>query len=210
VCFPESCVYREKTLRFDGPYFKEIQKECKKNKIWCIISEDVKIKKRIYNLAILINREGKLVGHYKKINPWDEDRITPGKKIRIFKTDFGKIGIIICWDLAFPELFNKMKKSGAEIVFCPAQWAYEKRAHKSEHKKREIDILKSLLLSRAFENGYFIALCNPVRAYEPEQVSYSAIVSPHKILKEISHKEGLIVSKINLKEIDRYHKIYPR
>jgi len=209
VCFPESCVSKTKTLHFDDEFIKQIKEECKKNKIWAIITEDIILKNKPYNISFLINREGRIKGNYKKIHLYDEDGLNSGKKTQVFKTDFGKVGIVICWDLAFPDLFKKMKKSGAQIVFCPAQWAYEKKAHESQHKKREIEILRSLVLSRAFENGYFIALCNPVRKYESEQVSYSAIVSPHKVLKEISNKEGLIVSEINLKEIENYHKLYP-
>jgi predicted amidohydrolase len=210
VCFPESCIYREKNLRFDDKYLKEIREECKKNKIWCIISEDVQIKKKTYNLAILINREGKIIGNYKKINPWDEKNISSGKKIRVFKTDFAKIGIVICWDLAFPELFRKMKKAGAEIVFCPAQWAYEYNLHRREPHKKEKEILKSITLTRAFENILFVALVNPIRVTwdADDQISYTAVASPTQIIKEIFHKEGLLTVKLNLNLLKKIEKIY--
>lgn len=212
VCFPESCLHKTDALSIKDPIIKSIQEECKKHKIWAIITEDIllrrMLKKKPYNLAILINREGKISGTYKKIHLYDDDT-HPGNKTKLFKTDFGKIGIAICWDLAFPELFRKMKKGGAQIVFCPSQWAYEQKAHKSEHKKREVELMRSMVLSRAFENGYFVAIVNPVREYEPIQVSYSAIVSPHKIIKEIIDKEGLIISEIDFKEIETYHKLYP-
>lgn len=210
VCFPESCICRTKTLHFDDKLIERVKKECAENSIWCILTEDIILRGKPYNMSILIDRAGKVKGNYKKIHLYgDSEELNAGKKIKVLKTDFAKIGIAICWDLAFPELFKKMKKAGAEIVFCPAQWAYEQKAHDSHHKLREKKILESLILARAFENLYFVALGNPVRKYDKEQVSYSAIASPHKILKEIIGKEGLITAEINLNEIKKFGKLYP-
>ena len=205
ICFPESTIYKNKVLSLNHRSIKEIQEECRKNSIWCIISEDVKIKNKIYNIAILINRKGKIVGYHKKIHLYG-DNVLPGNKIDVFKTDFAKIGIIICWDIAFPELFRKMKNAGAQIVFCLSQWCYETKAHDKDHVNRETKILESLIRTRAYENVIFVALCNPV-IDSRYQVSYSGIASPTKILKEIIKKEGLITAKINLNEIKKIHKI---
>jgi predicted amidohydrolase len=206
ICFPESVIHKTKILNFSHKYIDEIREECKKNKIWCIINEDIEIKKKVYNIAFLINRDGKIVGKYKKINLYG-DKTLPGKRVYVFKTDFAKIGILICWDIAFPELFKKMKRAGAEIIFCPAQWWYDSELHDKNHIKRESKILESLIRTRAYENVNFVALCNPVLDSK-YQVSYSGIASPTRILKKIVKKEGLIVSEINLSEIKRVHKIY--
>ena len=205
VCFPESTIHKYKVLTFDHKSIKEIQEECKKNSIWCIINEDIKIKNKKYNMAILINREGKIAGKYKKINLYG-DKVFAGKEVYVFETDFAKIGILICWDIAFPELFKKLKQKGAEIVFCPSQWWYYPDTHDKNNMKRETKILESIIRTRAYENVNFVALCNPVMDSE-YQVSYSAIASPTRILKEIVKKEGLIVSKINLSRIKKLEKI---
>jgi predicted amidohydrolase len=208
VCFPETCMLKDKWLEFSHYFLKEIQNECRKNNIWCIISEDFKIKDVLYNIAVLIDREGKIKGKYKKIKLYSEKGVKPGKKVHIFETDFGKIGIVICWDLAFPEIFQKMKKLGVQILFCPAQWAYEEKAYTAEHKKRELLLLKSLISSRAFENLIFIGFCSPYRN-QKELICYSSIVSPHQVIKEIFNKEGLIFSDIKLSEITKFKKLYP-
>lgn len=209
VCFPESTIHKNKILNLNGNYIRQIREECRKNSIWCIVTEDMNFNGKSYNIALLINREGKISGNYKKIHLYgDTDNLKPGKKISVFKTDFAKIGIVICWDLAYSELFKKMKSAGAQIVFCPAQWCYEEKAHDKKHKEREIEILRSLIKTRAFENLFFVALCNPLHKRK-DLVSYSAIVSPHKILKESLDDEKLMVSEINLKEISKFHKIYP-
>ena len=214
VCFPESCLYKTETLHSDDEFLKEIKQECKKNSIWCIITEYFILRGKPYNLAILISREGKITGTSKKIHLYgDSEKIKPGKKPRVFETDFAKIGIIICWDLAFPELFKKMKEAGAEIVFCPAEWGYShhsKKAYKKTPKKQELRLLRSLVRTRAFENLFFIALCNPVEKRREKVLAYSAICSPHRILKEIIDKEGLITAELNLKEIEKFEKIYPK
>ena len=208
ICFPESCVHKTETLAYNDDLIKEIREECKRNSIWCIITEDLILKGKPYNAAILIGRDGEIKGKYKKIHLYGDD-VSAGKKVRVFKTDFGKIGIVICWDLAFPELFKKMKEAGAEIVFCPSQWCYEKQKYDEHHKEREINLLKSLLTARAFENFYFVALCNPLRD-EKDLVSYSAIVSPTKILKESIDKQRLMTVKINLDEIKKIESLFPR
>src|SRR3989344_457273 len=59
VCFPESCLHRTKELHLEHRIIKEISEECKKNSIWCIVTEDIVIKKRLYNVAVLIDRKGK-------------------------------------------------------------------------------------------------------------------------------------------------------
>jgi predicted amidohydrolase len=208
ICFPESCLHKTKALSINHEFIQQIRNECKKNSIWCIITEDLILRKKPYNMAILINRRGEIKGKYKKIHLYDDD-VRAGKKIKVFRTDFAKIGIVICWDLAYPELFKKMKEKKAEIVFCPSQWCYEYKAHDKKHKEIEIELLKSLATARAFENINFVAICNPLRDKE-DQVSYSAIVSPHRVLKETVNEEKLIIAKINLNEIKKLEKLYPR
>lgn len=212
ICFPESCVHKTDILHSNHKLVKEIREECKKNSIWCILTEDLRmnkllgIRKKEYNVAMLIDRNGNIKGHYKKIHLYG-DTTSPGKKVYVFKTDFAKIGIVICWDIAFPELFKEMKKKGAEIVFCPAQWWYETKEHSSQHMKREINLLESLIIARAFENIFFVAICNPVQDSK-YQVSYSAIASPHRILNKIVGKEGMITAEIDLNKINKLTKIY--
>jgi predicted amidohydrolase len=211
VCFPESCVHKS-ALELNHKIIEEIKETCKKEKIWTIITDDFLIKGKTYNTSLLINREGEIVGGYKKIHLYG-DKTEAGKKFSVFQTDFAKTGIAICWDLAFPDLFKKMKKAGAQIVFCPAQWwydakAYAKRKDIKDPKKREQEILSSLIKTRAFENVYYVALCNPILDSK-FQVSYSAIASPSgKILKSLSNKEGIVICEINLKEIKKLEKIY--
>ena len=64
VCFPESCVHKS-SLELNSNVIKKIAEECKKNSIWCIVTEDIKKGERIYNTSILIDRKGNIKGGYK-------------------------------------------------------------------------------------------------------------------------------------------------
>ena len=100
-----------------------------------------------------------------------------------------------------------MKEKNAEIVFCPSQWNYDVVSHKNFHKSREIKILKAMLLARAHENVFYIAICNPLIKAKT-QVSYSAIAEPHRILKELINKEGLITARTNMDKLKKFREYY--
>lgn len=208
VCFPETCINKAEKLPLNHKLIKEIQETCKENSIWAIITDYFISKDAYYKMAILIDRNGEIKGKYKKIHLYGDRTDGTGKRIFVHDTDFGKIGIAICWDLAFPKLFKQMKNVGAEIIFCPAYWGYESKAHKENPKGGELNLLKSILLSRAFENLNFVCVCNPYKE-EWDLISYSAISSPHKILSEMNNKEGLVTARVNLNEIKKFSKIYP-
>ena len=208
VCFPESCIKKRGSLRLSDKAVKDIRSECKKNSIWCIITDDFRLDGAKYNMSAIIGRDGKIKGKYKKISLYG-DNVCPGNHARVFETDFAKIGIAICWDITNPGLFTAMRNKGAEIVFCPSQWNYDFESHKSRHRHNETQILRALLLARAHEHVFYVALCNPLMDSKT-QVSYSAIASPHKILKELAGKEGIITAEVNLKEIKRFRKFYSK
>lgn len=72
-----------------------------------------------YNSAVLFDRQGAVVGVYDKVFPTIgelENGVLPGKTARVFDTDFGRVGAIICFDLNFPELLEQYKRQGAELL----------------------------------------------------------------------------------------------
>jgi predicted amidohydrolase len=76
----------------------------------------------VYNTAVLIDRDGRFVGKYRKVYiPREEIEggITPGSDFPVFDTDFGRIGIMICWDSEYPEAARALALNGAEVIFLP-------------------------------------------------------------------------------------------
>lgn len=78
---------------------------------------------RLFNTALLYDCQGKLAGMYDKIHPYspenNEQGITPGTSAPVFKTDFGKVGIVICYDIWFPDVCQLLALKGAEIILFP-------------------------------------------------------------------------------------------
>ena len=76
----------------------------------------------IYNTAVLIGRKGELAGKYRKTHlPYEEFEagLTPGDSYPVFRTDFGTVGLMICWDLQFPEPARALALKGAEVILLP-------------------------------------------------------------------------------------------
>jgi predicted amidohydrolase len=76
----------------------------------------------VYNTAVLIDREGRFVGKYRKVYlPREEIEagLTPGNDYPVFRTDFGKIGIMICWDVEYADPARALALKGAEMILMP-------------------------------------------------------------------------------------------
>ncbi len=75
-----------------------------------------------HNTAVLIDRQGRLVGRYRKIHLTMEETergLTPGSEFAVFDTDFGRIGLLTCWDNWFDETARALRLAGAEVLFLP-------------------------------------------------------------------------------------------
>ncbi len=131
----------------------------------------------VYNSAVLINRTGDLSGIYRKVSlPREEidGGITPGSDIPVFDTDFGRIGIMICWDVSFPEVARTLYLKGAEVIFMPI-WG------------GNITLAKA----RAIENQVYLV----TSGYDMQ----SAIFDKRgQIIKETSADQPIAVSEVDL------------
>ncbi|PLX74011.1 MAG: carbon-nitrogen family hydrolase [Desulfuromonas sp.] len=107
---------------------------------------------KIFNTASVIDG-GKIVGSYRKLHMFStmgEDRfLSPGETSLVAPTSIGRIGVAICYDLRFPELFRKMALEGAEVICVPAEWPKPRQEH-----------WRTLLRARAMENQLFIVATN--------------------------------------------------
>lgn len=76
---------------------------------------------RNYNVASIFDRQGRIVGKYRKTHlpAYEKWAVTPGDVLNVFDLDFGRVGIAICYDIVFPEVVEILALQGAEIVFHP-------------------------------------------------------------------------------------------
>ena len=199
VCFPESCL-GEKFLEIQSKEIKIIQKKCKGKSIYCIFGCHLKENERIFNVAILIDRKGEIIYIYKKnhlFSGLDLKETSAGKTNKVLETDFGKIGIIICWDFAFSKEIKKLAQEGAKIIFCPSYLLNDAKISK--------EVFRSYPLTRAFESLCYFVSCD---AFTNEVLSESYICSPLKILNTIQNKEGIIFADLDLNKITKLRKTY--
>ena len=129
VCLPEGITlvgrnanYLEVSESIPGPTTEFLGALSKKYGMYIVAGILEKDGPVLYNTAVLLGRDGQLVGKYRKVSlPREEidGGITPGEDFPVFETDFGKIGMMICWDVFFPEPARKLAFSGAEMILMP-------------------------------------------------------------------------------------------
>jgi len=184
-------------------YLKEVKKLSKLHKKWILIgSLVIQIKKKKFvNRSVLINPKGLVHSYYDKIHMYDaklskKERYSEsktflaGNRIKIAKLPWGKLGMSICYDLRFPNMYRKMSKRGALFLSIPSAFT-ETTGKKHWH---------NLLKARAIENFcYVFAPAQSGKHYNGRKTfGHSLIVSPDgKIIKELKKKEGIITAKIN-------------
>jgi predicted amidohydrolase len=142
----------------------------------------------LYNTTYYIDRSGKILGRYRKVNLWLTERsyIRAGHEAVVCPTRFGKIGLAICWDLAFPELFRAMVAHEAEIVVCPSYWCYEDAGAGVRHNPdSEAVFVDALCTCRAFEQEIILVYANaaggPGKSEAPSRLlGRSQVTAPFK------------------------------
>lgn len=114
---------------------------------------------RLINVAYFIDTAGEIIGKYVKKNLWgDIERLHLTSSARdshpVFDTPLGKVGMLICWDLAFPEAFREMIAQGAKIIIIPTFWTFKDCTKEglARNPSAEGLFLDSILTSRCFEN----------------------------------------------------------
>jgi predicted amidohydrolase len=133
------------------------------------------------SLAYVWDRTGKVVGKY-RISQYGDSVALP-----VFKTDFGTIGALVCYDLHFPEAARVEAIEGADIIFWPTMYGEPRES-----------MTEVLLRARAIENKLYMVSSNYAQGSGPH-IGFSAIVSPYgEILANTGRKEGVATATINL------------
>ena len=199
----------------DDIYLNGIKKLAKKYKKWILIgSLIIKVSKnKLVNRSVLIDKTGRVRTYYDKIHMYDvvlskrekyfeSKTFNAGKQIKTFNLPWGKIGLTICYDLRFPNLFRRLAKTGSIYISVPSAFT-NTTGKKHWH---------SLLKARAIENFcYIFAPAQGGTHYNGRKTfGHSLIVSPDgKILKELKKSEGVVTVSINPKLPKKLRSIIP-
>lgn len=158
-----------------------------------------KVESIIYNAAVVIGPDGELLGEYRKLHLPGEERLAfrAGYRLPVFETNFGQVGVLLGWDLAFPEAARSLALDGAELLCVCANWNHTP----SQDPAIFVEEWRTYVQARALENSLYVVASNRVG----EEYSYhffgdSMIVGPRgELYASIDEQiEGYAVAAIDL------------
>lgn len=196
------CYDRIGELAESDPYptIERLRQVSKENEI-IIIGSIIVSGSKFYNLGFVLDN-GDLAGTYCKIHPFgtEKEYFHKGDSITLISTSKGQIGLMICYDVRFPEMARKLALDGADMLITIAQFPSRRQDH--------WDIL---IRARAIENQIPHLACNRVGS-DPHNnfTGGSAVIDAWgNVLANAGDKEGIITANIDLEETKRVRKMIP-
>jgi N-carbamoylputrescine amidase len=236
ICLPE--LYRsqyfcqkEDFKTFDlaetipGPSTKAFQKAAKENNVAIVVPIFEKRAAGVYhNSAVIIDSNGKILGTYRKMHIPDDPGFyekyyfTPGDLgFKSFKTKYGTIGTLICWDQWYPEGARLTALKGAEVLFYPTAIGWHP-SEKEKYGKAQRDSWITIQRSHAIANGVYVASVNRTGFEQPvkEQAGIifwgsSFICDPQGVFlaQGSEDKEEVVIADVDLKHIETVRRNWP-
>ena len=194
-----------------------LKEQAVKQNIW-LVGGTIPLKSKelgkVYAACLLINPQGEVVSRYDKIHLFDvtieasnesyteSETISAGNNIVVVDTPFGRLGLAVCYDLRFPELFCAMVEQKMEICALPSAFtSLTGRVH-----------WESLLRSRAIENLTFMIAADQGGYHVGGRETHgdSMIVDPWgQVLNRLPHGTGVVVANIDLAKLEHTRKMFP-
>ena len=195
-------LYKNTFRMSSDPLIKKVKEIAKQNKKWILIgSLPIKDKTKYRNRSIMINPNGKIAAYYDKIKMFDvklpnneqhkeSKTFKPGNKLVSVKLPWGRLGLTICFDLRFPEIYRNLSKKNLNFITVPSAFT------KITGEKHWLALLKA----RAIENFCYIFAPNQVgrNTKKRETFGHSAIISPDGYILKLKKKGvGIIYCNID-------------
>lgn len=156
---------------------------------------------KVYNTCLVFDREGECIASYDKTHlftPMGEDSyFTPGRSLCRFTLDGVSCGVVICYDIRFPELTRALAVQGLDVLFLVSQWPEERIFH-----------LQSLTVARAIENQMFVVCCNSCgKAGDTQYGGNSAMIDPWgKTIVQAGKTEKVLTAELDLRILKNIRK----
>lgn len=151
----------------------------------------------VFNTIHAFGRGGEEIGSYDKIHLFrlmDEEKyLQPGTETGMLELEGISAGMMICYDIRFPELFRKLALSGAKAVFVPAEWPNPRLHH-----------WRTLLQARAIENQMYVIACNRCgQSGDTVFFGHSMVIDPWgEVIAESDDQEGILTAEIDFALVD--------
>ncbi|NUQ01677.1 MAG: carbon-nitrogen hydrolase family protein [Armatimonadetes bacterium] len=197
ICLPECCTTAnlppddpERLEPLPGPSFALWAERARRHRLVVVGWQYELDGERYHNTGFVIDRDGQLVGRYRKVHSTPNaiaNGEVPGDEFPVFETDFGRVGMMICYDAYFPEQARILALKGAEIIFYPTM-----------SDARHEPIWELVARSRAVDNGVYVVSAVMRNSY----MAYSGIFAPsgHVVAARQTWAGGLAVGTIDLDE----------
>ena len=150
----------------------------------------------IYNTACVFDRAGACIAEYDKTHPFtpmgEHEVYTPGDHLVTFTLDGVRCGLLICYEVRFPELWRTLALRGAQVMFLPAQWTAARQYH-----------WETLTAARAIENQLFVVSCNACGERDGTLYGgFSRIIDPlGAVLAQGGGEEEIVTAALDLSSI---------
>ncbi|HYO43956.1 MAG TPA: carbon-nitrogen hydrolase family protein [Candidatus Limnocylindrales bacterium] len=169
---------------------------------------------RPYNTAVLLDRSGSVAATYRKLHLFDvavvdgpsdteSSRVTPGDRAVVARVDGALLGLSICYDLRFPELYRALSLAGADVLAVPAVFT---AATGRDH-------WEPLLRARAIENGAYVIAAGACGAGGPGAIpawGHSMVVNPWgRIVAEAGDGEAVVTAELDLSRVEAARRQIP-
>jgi predicted amidohydrolase len=137
----------------DGPLIERIRLTCNTLGLACVISLPEQVASGPHITSLFIDSDGSIRGRYRKTHLYADEKqlFTPGDTLEPFETSFGKVGMMICYDLEFPEVSRRLTLAGAELLIVAT-------ANMTPFADQQAVYVRA----RAFENEVPVVICNRV------------------------------------------------
>lgn len=191
----------------DGSFVTALSKEAKRREIHVAVGvlERSERRGRVHNTVAMIGPDGSLLSRHRKAQLFDSfgyvesSRIAPGSEFEgAFNTSLGRMGMMTCYELRFPELARILTLQGARLIVVPTAWVAGRV--KEDH-------LRIFARARALENTVFLAVaCQTGRIF----TGRSVVVDPFGIpICDGGEEEGLFLTEVDPKRVDRVRETLP-
>lgn len=200
-----------------GPMQEFLQEQARKNQVWIVggtIPLQASDDQHIRAACLIVNDQGQVVARYDKVHLFDvhleesketyheSETIEAGNQALVIDTPFGRLGVAICYDLRFPELFRQMTKMGVDIIAIPSAFtAITGKAH-----------WEPLLRARAIENlSYVIASAQGgYHVNGRETYGHSMIIDPWgAIVDQLPQGSGYVIADVDQERIKSIRRSFP-
>ncbi len=210
-------MFKEAERSKDGVAYRMVREFAKTHGVYILAGSiptlNEKKSDRLLNRSILFGPDGHEIVSYDKIHLFDSDleetrayreseTFKPGTQLRVVDTPFGKVGLTVCYDLRFPELYRSLTFNGARIIFVPAAF--------TEYTGK--DHWLALLKARAIENQVYIIAPAQIGKHAEKKSSYgkSCVIDPWgNIIALAPDCETVIVADIDFKFLAKVRKELP-